>query len=450
MKTQQLLFELNFGDLAGDTAADATWGRLRVRLGAKLLWDVEWTWIELLEHLAGQWPYLAWEEQPPRSIGEGWLHPSNIAARYLSEPLTTDAAEEDFHAFCESHDLACALKGAWPPPLVLLRRGLQHHVWTRDAEGLVESACVLSELTRVGELIAGRLSGHSDPRAAAAIDAWRASRDPKPALVVAASTGFGEEFVVDLAGSEADVAAHWELTNGGPGELVAAARMLPGQVSSEDVRKLTEVLRRCQPRPTARLDTLVSRILGTLRRSSHPAEQGFHLAQHLRRELGNDEGPLDPEPLLLIWGVHLSKIEADPSIDAISCWGPSHGPAVILNTAGRHAQGVEGRRATLAHEICHLLADRADALPFAEVLGGRVVTEIEQRARAFAAELLLPEAAVRNRFGATNVRKLVEMLHEDYQVSREMIAWQIKKSRVELKPEESLFLRSLVSRPESW
>ena len=48
-------------------------------------------------------------------------------------------------------------------------------------------------------------------------------------------------------------------------------------------------------------------------------------------------------------------------------------------------------RATFAHEIAHLLLDRTTALPLAEVLGGRPVGNTEERARAFAAQLLLPK-----------------------------------------------------------
>jgi Zn-dependent peptidase ImmA (M78 family) len=52
-------------------------------------------------------------------------------------------------------------------------------------------------------------------------------------------------------------------------------------------------------------------------------------------------------------------------IDAVACWGPRHGPAVLLNREGRHAHTERGARATLAHEICHLLIDRQGSLPLA-------------------------------------------------------------------------------------
>ena len=55
---------------------------------------------------------------------------------------------------------------------------------------------------------------------------------------------------------------------------------------------------------------------------------------------------------------------------------------------------MSGRRITLAHELCHLLFDRAGLRSLARFEGGGADSDrlIEMRANAFAVELLVPMA----------------------------------------------------------
>lgn len=112
----------------------------------------------------------------------------------------------------------------------------------------------------------------------------------------------------------------------------------------------------------------------------------------------------------------------------------------MINTNGARSRYPSGRRSTCAHELCHLLVDTAGALPAVEVLGGQVQQDLEQRANAFAAELLLPHAQAGRllREGldyvhtadarSTEIKKAVDQLTKDYQVSHEIAAWQIRRS----------------------
>ena len=125
-----------------------------------------------------------------------------------------------------------------------------------------------------------------------------------------------------------------------------------------------------------------------------PFAQGYELAAWLRSKLriAGDQGRVNPDEILESWRVPVTDVAIGlGDIDAIGCWGPRHGPAVLVNTDARHADNAGRRRATLAHEICHLLVDRSGSLPLVEVLGGRTAKHAEQRARAFAAELLADE-----------------------------------------------------------
>ena len=65
----------------------------------------------------------------------------------------------------------------------------------------------------------------------------------------------------------------------------------------------------------------------------------------------------------------------------------------------------------------------------AEVLNGATPERLEKRARAFAAELLLPRSiAAKNVREASDVQTAIEQLSKDYAVSRELVCWQIHNS----------------------
>ena len=90
---------------------------------------------------------------------------------------------------------------------------------------------------------------------------------------------------------------------------------------------------------------------------------------------------------------------------------------------------MHGETTTLAHEICHLLLDRDGALPVAEVLNGNSPERLEKRARAFAAELLLPRnVAAKEVRMAASVNVAVTTLSSVYEVSTELACWQIINS----------------------
>jgi hypothetical protein len=73
--------------------------------------------------------------------------------------------------------------------------------------------------------------------------------------------------------------------------------------------------------------------------------------------------------------------------------------------------------------------DRERAMPYAEVLGGWAPRATEQRANAFAAELLLPRAVAGKALAeGGNPKREVERLARHYGASREIIAWQALRS----------------------
>ena len=214
-----------------------------------------------------------------------------------------------------------------------------------------------------------------------------------------------------------------------------------------EMRSVLDRVRRLRAKPTSELDRVVVAIPPPT--SGKPFDQGHRLGIWLRERLGNTTDRIEPEDVLRSWRIEVKDLELKTkAVDAICCWGPRHGPVIFVNGNGKHAGRSHGRRSTLAHEICHLIVDRRKGLPLAEVLGGRVAKPIEARARAFAAEFLLPrEIAVSALRDSASTPAAVKRLCARFGVSPEIVAWQVRNAEASLTPEQAAYLQALVSEP---
>ena len=423
------------------TAAEATRGRLLAAIEDSVVWGegeggFSWTWIELLEFLSASWKYLQHEDGDPLglAVAPQYLR-AQAAQRWADLPESMrERDEEDLWAFERTHNLAEALQGAWLAELWVVRRGRECIVATREKESRDDLGRVLGTLERLGDAIAARVGGLPDERGAAALAAW-SRRDVIDTMdFVTISTGLQTEAVEAIQRNDRPEKFWGFGESREDTEILAAARMMGPELSPEEIRAVAGRIRMVRRRETPALDALTTRAPSP-DATSKPHEQGYELAIWLRSELGAGDGAIDVERLLKDWKVTLLESElAAPHLDAVCCWGPSHGPAILLNPRGRHAAHTYGRRATLAHEICHLLVDRAASLPLAEVLGGRAPYDVEARARAFAAELLLPRRVAGEEVlgGNGEPEKVVARLRRRFRVSREVVCWQIRNSGVKL------------------
>jgi Zn-dependent peptidase ImmA (M78 family) len=233
-------------------------------------------------------------------------------------------------------------------------------------------------------------------------------------------------------------------------EVLAAARLMVGSLQPETVRAAISAIAELPKVNTAELDLLSDKAEGLLFHlgPSKPYVEGYTLAGWLRKQVGIESSkPVDPEELLKRLGVPVREIAIeDDLLDAVACWGTRHGPVVVLNKAGRHAQSLPGRRSTLAHELCHLLIDREGALPLVGVLNGRAPWRVEARARAFAAELLLPRKRAEEVSRASaDIMSAVDELKSAYGVSHEIAIRQIDNARPFLSSQQSAVLERMVS-----
>ncbi len=417
---------------------DAVWVSEDETGKEKPLW---WTWLDLLEFLGKWWPWLTLEENYPIPLIPPPVYPAHLQReaerRWEDRPgHLTEPEERAVYRFHCRHDLAMALKGTFVPSIMILRQGRQYLIsdaaFARNAPRPYEE--VVDTLEGVGNFIAEYVREGKHPRQEAALELWetRARRSREQGLVI--RTGLSREELERLAANE-DPATFWEY-NAEDGEeeseLVAAARMTAAMTHEQQADILGRI-RETKRRETPRLDEFTEEFARVFEECGPWHNQGYWAAAWLRDQLDHAvRESIDPEILLISWGVDIEEVRyPDCKLEAIAAWGPRHGPVVFVNTAeGIRSSHSYGRRATLAHEIAHLLIDRDRALPVAEVLGGATPEHAEKRARAFAAEFLLPrEAALNVLRNAESLGAAMEKLQQNYGVSREVVAWQILNSR---------------------
>jgi Zn-dependent peptidase ImmA (M78 family) len=381
----------------------------------------------LLELLSTQWPYLVLEidatgDQPGKNYFSGVNLTQALKAHVNGRRL----------------------------PIHVSRIGTLMSFRVANQEWRVDFNAAIGVFEKFGQLLHERLAGTEKT--------WlrRMEIEPKKALELAVGKSRPTlltriEHRLRSLGQKFDLAS---LTNSTP-ELVVAARMAPAYLSDNEISQL---LKWVSEIPLSASSPALSEASAAGRKwlDDHfdPAwkefNEGYELAGWFRRycQKKADTDPIDVEKILGEWSVGVAVREFAPSLDAIAVWGKFHGPSIILNANGLHSHSSGGRRATLAHEICHMLLDRRSALPIAEILGGRIPKGIESRARAFAAELLLPRSAanrvVRESF---NVRAAVERLSDQYQVSAALAAWQITNSKPHLTAAERNWLKDVAYGP---
>ena len=123
-------------------------------------------------------------------------------------------------------------------------------------------------------------------------------------------------------------------------------------------------------------------------------EQGYDLARAFLDEVtaaARGDGWVDVEKLVKGLGITVKEIVLqDSKIRGVSVVGRSSRPGILLNSNNAFNQKSEGRRFTIAHELCHILYDRQSGRRLAIASGPWAPRDVEQRANAFAAMLLMP------------------------------------------------------------
>lgn len=140
-----------------------------------------------------------------------------------------------------------------------------------------------------------------------------------------------------------------------------------------------------------------------------PYQDGYELAEDVRDELGI--APTQPEvnikALLRRLGVSVEERKlATDSIRGVAVAGFNFKSAILVNTSSPFNKTAEGRKFTMAHELCHILFDRTRARKLSHVSGTWTTARVEKRANAFAAMFLASRYAVKRTFNGTTVEAI--------------------------------------------
>jgi len=139
-------------------------------------------------------------------------------------------------------------------------------------------------------------------------------------------------------------------------------------------------------------------------RQDAPAQDGYRLAREVRQWLGNPAAPLGDMRVLLEerFGVAVVVRRLVSSrVTAVAVRSKSSAAVVLSANDPLRAKNPLLARVYLAHELCHALFDPSPGGVHIviDVVADKKDNEAEQRARAFAAELLLPREGLVQRLG---------------------------------------------------
>lgn len=441
------------------------WGHGVLRICNQIVWasgsedelPIAWTWADFLAFLGRNWLYLKLEQQYPLDLSpqSPWHLRQALEEFWSAEEPDDDtrfAQDEEVSRFEHRHDLANGLRGIFLPSVILLREGELTWVATENFTAQLDLADVLNVLEAAGNEIQKQLADSTHPRAIAAVKKWSARGVPKnDEHVVRILTGLSQSEAVILQ-SGADTREYWGVTDSwADNEIFAAARMSRGSLSLYQQAQVLDIVRNIPKRAIPYLDALSDKarqVLDALK-AEKLYVQGYEAACWFREQLTYSiEQKFDPLAWLAANEIDVLELKFDDAteFEAVACWGPSHGPSILYNASGRFSSTIQGRNATFAHEIAHLIMDRRGVRPLVDVISGSSGEPYEKRARAFAAELLLPrEVAAGIYQRSTSIREAIQRLTLHYQVGKELAAWQLRNSQVatSFSPEDRSYIKSL-------
>ncbi len=456
-KSAQMRFEIDWRD-SHDGVACKTLASIALLIDDTPVWpvtrgeasDFEWFADELLAHLTECWKPLILRQTYPIAVQPE--RPSflivELAKRWSEWPdATVEIERQEMAAFEDVHNLANAFGGvSGLLPLWCLRDRDRMIIDTQETLSEVPIQIAIDALTAAGDRIAERLAQADRQKWSKLLEAWQRRDKGDDTLLLALTIGRDkktakaliDEKILDAPLSFADAANDND-------QLRLAARMA-GPLPVYQIKTVIEKVRIFSSLPAPILDETVEAAHAFLESEldrERPYVQGSELAKWLRRFLNlPPDRRVDPFDVLKYRGVDVRALEFGiPSLDAIAVWGKEHGPGVLLNAGSNRFIGHPARiiwrngaaRVTAAHELCHLMLDAEHALSAVDILGGRMPLRIEQRARAFAGEFLLPSevaAAEWERQGSPlerdGVNKVIKLLRRTHGVTSSVAAWQLE------------------------
>ena len=132
--------------------------------------------------------------------------------------------------------------------------------------------------------------------------------------------------------------------------------------------------------------------------------QGYELAERFHDRFDGTfvgDAFVDVDRILETLGVEVVDLGlSDETVRGVAFDGERHRPGILVNSRSSANEHPFGRRFTLAHELCHLLFDRDAGARLAMASGPWAPRDVERRANAFAAMVLMPNPLVQRAVAA--------------------------------------------------
>ncbi|MBF0182289.1 MAG: ImmA/IrrE family metallo-endopeptidase [Magnetococcales bacterium] len=423
-------------------------GRLTLSVHGRRIWcddrgeevtGIAEYWDSLVDHLARNWIYIGIEDSYPMHFNPesplGFLEKAmeKLREKELSKKAFVEEEIKIF-AFSDRHNLAAGMPDLFLPPLFILREGNDMRVVTESDDVRLPFEDVRKKLEALGSAIAAAVHPKSE-RGKMILDAWNQRNRPLPVSEALAMLIGGPSSLIEEIAANDDLSKVFDYTDiTTPSPMVLAARMTQHCLEPHEIRAIMDRMARVSlGRVTPAFTEFCGKAQQELQKlaGERHYQQGYELAKWLRSTLNvPTDQTVDPRQWLQDWGikVEFSK-ELPDEIDAVARWDKSQA-CVVVNHRGDKPAEKRRERASLAHEIAHLLADTNHALPAVEILGGRMPVMVEKRAKAFAAELLLPRTQVEQLLpkilSSDAVTSAMNDLTERFNVSRTLTGHQME------------------------
>jgi len=440
--TSKFAFKLSFSDDpdngAGATAEDSqAWGSFQIWVeernlaahyfNGELVESVHWYLLPLLEWFTSNWDPIFHEERLPNQnsapTAEDALQRNAEPPRALNDAEAVQW-EERWFEWWNRHSLEAARDGgvfpsvcfrrwrddleiSWDARLAPQRPETVEFLHASGASRLSLADVAEPLFVVIAEASAYLMSRHeSSERFKALVERvadLKSAREDRVAWLLALGTNIDDmrgalepirAFAASLSTTARRVIFGEEKGSGLYVRPFAAALMFGAvspQVGTTDRIRLLELLAEAVDETDYPVDLLATTAPVDVDRSW---EQGYRLAEQFLAAHVTDAAEVDAvdiERILISLGVTIDEISLeDVYIRAVAIAGPEYRPTVLLNREHQNNAHLHGRRFSLAHELCHLLFDRAFAREIAFASGPWAPRDVERRANAFAAMLLMP------------------------------------------------------------
>ena len=162
--------------------------------------------------------------------------------------------------------------------------------------------------------------------------------------------------------------------------------------------------------------------------------QGYELAERFHDHFdGKFVGDtfVDVDGILETLGVEVVDRDlSDETVRGVAFDGERHRPGILVNSRNSANGNSSGRHFTLAHELCHLLFDRDAGVRLAMASGPWAPRDVERRANAFAAMVLMPNPLVRRAVAtltvAVETKDAVGQVADRLRTGFESTLWHLK------------------------